>query len=132
MTPSYTYTLKDAVVGSSGQVLSAGSGGSNGTYPINATSSTWTNTSTAAVIDAAGTMELRGKNADLIINGESLKDTLNEIKMALRIPNKLTRDPILEEEFDELKRAAEHYEKLKEKYLEQQKVWDTLKNKNLK
>jgi hypothetical protein len=132
MTPSYTYTLKDAVVGSSGQVLSAGSGGSNGTYSINATSSTWTNTSTAAVIDAAGTMELRGKNADLIINGESLKDTLNEIKMALRIPNKLTRDPILEEEFDELKRAAEHYEKLKEKYLEQQKVWDTLKNKNLK
>lgn len=128
---TFTYTFKDATVGPY-PTLSVGSGGSNGTFAVNTSVSPWTSTNTNTVITADGIMELRGSNADLKINGESLKETLNEIKTALKIPGRLARDPVLEEDFEELKRAADHYEKLKEKYLEQQKVWDTLKNKDLK
>jgi hypothetical protein len=82
-------------------------------------------------ITQKATIDLKGEDADVIINGESLKDAIKEIKDALRIPGKIQHDAQLERDWDELKAAGDHYEKLRKEYREKQKVWNTLKNKNL-
>jgi len=94
--------------------------GSNGTA--------WTNPVT---ITQKSTIDLQGEDADVVINGESLKQTLKEIKEALRIPSKLKQDHKLEKEWAELQEAADHYNKLLKEYREKQRVWDTLKDRNL-
>jgi len=62
--------------------------------------------------------------ADIQFGEASLMETLREIKSQLGM---LTPDPRLEEEFDELRACAEEYERLRAKFLEQKRVWDTLK-----
>ena len=95
----------------------------------NGTSPTWTTTATtAAHINQAGRMELKGESADVVINGESLKETLQAIKEALRIPNRIQQHPELEQDFEEIKTFREQYEKLVKEYTEKQKVWNTLKD----
>ena len=89
---------------------------------------TWS--SSPVTITQKATIDLKGEDADVIINGESLKDSIREIKDALRIPSKLTRDPVLEKEWEELQAAGEHYQKLLKEYKEKQKVWDTLKSQD--
>lgn len=114
--------------GSAGQLLTAGYNG------IGQSDILWTSTipvSNPMTVNQTGTIELRGENADLIINGQGLKETLNEIKEALRIPNKLQRDENLEKNWDELRLAAEHYNKLLKEYKEKQQVWNTLKDQDL-
>lgn len=108
----------------------------NYTVGVNGTSAsdlTWSGTawSTAPVtITQKATIDLKGEDADIVINGESLNETLKGIKEALRIPTRLSRDPALEKDWSDLKAAADHYEKLKNEYLEKQKVWDTLKTED--
>ena len=95
----------------------------------NGTSPTWTTTATtAAHINQAGRMELKGDSADVVINGESLKETLQAIKEALRIPNRIQQHPELEEDFEEIKQLREKYEQKVKEYTEKQKVWNTLKD----
>lgn len=105
--------------------------GTNGT---SASDLTWTGTSwnTAPVtITQRATIDLKGEDADIVINGESLKDSIKEIKEALRIPSRLARDEGMEKNWGELQAAAEHYEKLLKEYKEKQKVWDTLKTQDM-
>lgn len=113
----------------SGSVYTIGIG-ANGTSATDMwTNTTWT---TAPVtISQKATIDLKGEDADIVINGESLRETLKDIKEALRIPSKLSnRDSKLEKEWEELKAAADHYNKLLEEYKEKQKVWDTLKTED--
>jgi len=97
-------------------------------YTMTGTSATWTSVPTPVTITQQAKIELKGEDADVIINGESLNQTLKEIKEALRIPSKLKQDHKLEKEWSELKEAADHYNKLLKEYREKQKVWDTLKD----
>ena len=76
------------------------------------------------------TIDLRGEEADIVINGESLKETLQAIKDALKIPGRIQQDAKLEESFEELKQIREHYEKLLKEYKEKEMVWDTLKSQD--
>lgn len=106
------------------------------TYSASSTSATdliWGNTgnwTTAPVtISQKATIELQGEDADIKINGESLNETLKSIKDALRIPGNLSRNPELEKHWDELKAAADHYNKLRKEYEEKQKVWSILNEK---
>jgi hypothetical protein len=81
-------------------------------------------------ITQKATIDLKGEDADIIINGESLNETLKEIKAALRIPSRLgNRDPELEKKWDELGQAAEQYNRLLKEYRDKQKVWDALNDK---
>lgn len=80
-------------------------------------------------ITQKATVELTGEDADVVINGESLRDSIREIKEALRIPSKLNRDPKLEKDWEELQAAGDHYQKLLKEYREKQKVWDALNGK---
>ena len=108
--------------------------------PIGATGSNtvWTTNTTAAgsftigpnysavgsQLDQNGRMSLRGKNADLDINGKSLKDWMDKVEERLNI---LTPNPELEKEWDDLRRLGERYRKLEKKCKEKAEVWKKLK-----
>ena len=97
-----------------------------GTYQINTTTaSPWIGASTNPVtIDQSGSIKLIGKNADIDINGISLKDTLSKIEERLAI---LTPNAKLEAEWQELKDLGDAYRKLESEITEKMKTWDILK-----
>ena len=109
-------------------------GVSNGTSATDliwsgATTATWT---TAPVtISQKATIDLKGEEADIVINGESLKETLQAIKDALKIPGRIQQDAKLERDFEELRSLRLEYERRVKEYREKQQVWDTLKNQDL-
>ena len=75
---------------------------------------------------SSGKLTLTGKNADIEINGESLNETLQAIKDALRIPGRIQRDEKMEESFEELRKARENYERMLEDYKAKMQTWDIL------
>ena len=87
---------------------------------------TWA-TSPVTVTPSA-VIQLDGKDADVVINGESLKETLQTIKEALRIPNRIQQDAQLEKEFEEIRVLREKYEQKVREYKEKQLVWNVLKD----
>jgi hypothetical protein len=66
-------------------------------------------------------------DTDIEIDGLSLKETMLAVKNELLIPTRLNRNDALEKEFHELQEAAERYKELELKFLEQKKMWETLK-----
>ena len=72
----------------------------------------------------SGTLTLEGENADIFIDGVSLKNTLQGINDRLAI---LQVNPELEAEFDELHALGEQYRALERKLLDQKQMWDALK-----
>jgi len=76
-------------------------------------------------LDQSGRMILRGENADLDINGKSLKDWMEKVEERLNI---LTPNPELEKEWDELRRLGERYRKLEKKCKEKAEIWNKLKS----
>jgi len=81
-------------------------------------------------VKQSGTIELRGEDADININGESLMSTLKEIRDHLRIPDRLDRNPELESEFEELRTLGEQYREMEAKYKSHKKVFDILKRED--
>jgi hypothetical protein len=74
--------------------------------------------------DNAGKIKLVGKNADIDINGISLKDTLAKIEERLAM---LKPDVAMEAEWQELKDLGDAYRKLEAEITEKMKAWDILK-----
>lgn len=106
-------------VGASGSVFTT-----NGTGGYN-----WVNNNPMTVKNS-GTLELRGEDADININGESLMSTLKEIRDHLRIPDRLNRNAELESEFEELRALGEQYREMEAKYKSHKKVFDILKRED--
>lgn len=108
----------------------ANGGGAGYTTPAGYTPSTITNTNTAtgvlpgAVFETGGTLALRGNQADLVINGVSLSDTLKGIQDRL---NMLQPNQELEVEWDQLRELGKQYRKLEAELLEKQRAWDILR-----
>jgi hypothetical protein len=71
----------------------------------------------------SGTIELTGEDADIIIDGMSLRKTLQGLNDRLAI---LQVNPALEAEFDELHALGEQYRALERKLLEKKAVWNAL------
>jgi len=97
------------------------------TYTVSA--ATWqnssiSNTTAATLINAGGQIELRGDKADVVINGVSLKETLEGIQDRLNI---LRPNPALEAEWDQLQELGEQYRRLEAQLLEKQRMWSTLR-----
>ena len=82
----------------------------------------WTTVDTLSP-PSSGTIQLDGADADIIIDGVSLKQTLNGLNDRLAI---LQVNPALEAEFDELHALGEQYRALERKLLEKKAVWDAL------
>ena len=71
----------------------------------------------------SGTLEVRGENADILVNGKSLCSAISNIEERLGI---LQVNPELEAEFAELKKLGEQYRALEKQFKEKQKVWQKL------
>lgn len=75
-------------------------------------------------VTPGGIMDLRGPSADILINGKSLTETLDEIKVRLNI---LSPNPALEKEWDQLRELGDAYRKLEAELIEKQQAWDILR-----
>jgi hypothetical protein len=105
--PAPSLTISN--VGTSGAML-----GSNG----------WS-TQHAMSVDQSGQLELRGNNADIRVNGQSLMQTLQTIEERLNV---LRPNTELEAEWDQLKELGDQYRKLETEFKEKSKMWNTLKS----
>ena len=76
-------------------------------------------------IDQGGKISLRGKDADIDINGKSMKAWMEKVEERLNI---LTPNPELEKEWDDLRKLGERYRKLEKKCKEKSEVWKKLKS----
>jgi hypothetical protein len=129
-------TVPNVTISTSSGGYTIGNGGT-GSSP----NTVWTTTSTGTTsgsfrispdysavgtqFDQNGRMSLRGKNADLDINGKSLKDWMEKVEERLNI---LTPNPDLEQEWDDLRQLGERYRKLEKKCKEKAEVWNKLKS----
>ena len=83
---------------------------------------TWS--STTAMLTPSGQIELKGDQADVVINGVSLNETLKGIQDRLNILRPSTE---LEAEWDQLQELGKQYRKLEAELLEKQQAWDILR-----
>ena len=95
----------------------------NGGYVTTAIANpTWS--STTAMLAPSGQIELKGDQADLVINGVSLTETLKGIQDRLCM---LQPNAALEAEWDQLQELGQQYRKLEAELLEKQRAWEILK-----
>ena len=104
------------------------SGGTGYTYTTN-TTSPWiangiTGSNPAMVVNQSGTIEIKGEDADIKINGKSMKTWMEAVEERL---NMLTPNPKLEKDWDELQELGERYRSLERKCKEKAQMWAALK-----
>ena len=106
--PGYrsTPTTSNITIGGGGAgstlTIATGTGG----WPRGEEHGIWASTGKTTV---GGKLQLNGPDADLVINGVKLSDTLNSITERLAI---LQPKPELLEKYDNLKQAYDHYKTL--------------------
>ena len=81
---------------------------------------------TGTSINTSGTIDLRGDNADIVVNGVSLMDKINAIGERL---NMLDINPELEAEWDQLRELGDCYRQLEQELKTKSAMWKTLKTK---
>ena len=104
------------------------SGGTGYTYTTN-TTSPWiangiTGTNPAMVVSQSGSIDIQGQNADIKINGKSMKTWMEAVEERLNI---LTPNPELEKDWDDLRRLGQRYRALERKCKEKAQMWEALK-----
>ena len=99
--------------GGSGQVLTIANG-TSGTFAT--ANATWANNTK---MTARGELNLEGENADIVVNGVRLSETLRAINERLSI---LEIKPELHSKYDNLRQAYEHYKTLEALLYEQEKA----------
>jgi hypothetical protein len=77
-------------------------------------------------INTSGTIDLRGDDADIVVNGVSLMDKLDAIAERL---NLLDVNKELEAEWDQLRELGERYRQLEQDLKTKSSMWKTLKTK---
>ena len=101
-------------------------GGTGYTYTTN-TAGPWISsggTNPAMVVNQSGTIEIKGEDADIKINGKSMKTWMEAVEERLNI---LTPNPELEQEWDELQELGERYRALEKQCKEKAQMWAALK-----
>ena len=100
-------------------------GGTGYTYTTNTTSPFLTTGSNPAmVVNQSGSIDIQGQNADIKINGKSMKTWMEQVEERLNI---LTPNPELEKDWDELQELGERYRALERKCKEKAQMWAALK-----
>ena len=108
ISPGYTYTTN-----------------STGPYSIGTGSLQQGNVSISNTrIEQSGKMVLKGKEADIEINGKSMSAWMEKVEQRLNI---LYPNPDMEKDWDDLRRLGERYRKLEKKCQEKSKMWEALK-----
>ena len=103
-------------------------GGTGYTYTTN-TTSPWiangiTGSNPAMVVNQSGTIEIKGEDADIKINGKSMKTWMEAVEERLNI---LTPNTELEKDWDELQELGDRYRALEKKCKEKARMWAALK-----
>jgi hypothetical protein len=104
-----------------------GNGGTGYTYTTGTSSSPWIATGSSPgtlSVEQSGTIELRGENPDIKMNGKSMVAWMEKVEERLNI---LTPNPELEKDWDDLRRLGERYRALEKKCREKAKMWEALK-----
>lgn len=124
-----------AVTGATGSVLGTnqiggGNGGTGGYGYYTQPNTVWTTGTSTITFDNQPETTFTGKElrmddpeADIKIRGTSLMDRIEQIEQRLALIN---RNPRLEEDWPELKEAAERYQQLAQEFEDKQAVWDRL------
>lgn len=100
-------------------------GGTGYTYTTNTTSPFLaTGSNPAMVVNQSGTIEIKGEDADIKINGKSMKTWMEAVEERLNI---LTPNPELEKDWDDLRRLGQRYRALERKCKEKAQMWAALK-----
>jgi len=103
-------------------------GGTGYTYTTNTTTSPWIvnngSTNPAMVVNQSGSIEIKGEDADIKINGKSMKTWMEAVEERLNI---LTPNLEMEKDWDELQELGERYRALEKKCKEKAKMWAALK-----
>jgi hypothetical protein len=73
----------------------------------------------------SATIDLKGDNADIRVNGRSLMDAIDALEQRLNI---LIPNPELEAEWDELRELGQRYRELEKKCQEKGDIWAKLKS----
>lgn len=80
--------------------------------------------STSATLSQSGQISLKGDNADIDINGVSLKDFMERVESRLGL---LSPDSRLEQEWDELRELGDRYRELEKEIHDRMRTFDILK-----
>lgn len=104
----YTYTTTGTSTGSSPWIV--GNGGTGATP--------------AMTIQQGAAIDIQGENADIRMNGKSMKAWMEAVEERLNI---LTPNPELEKEWDDLRRLGQRYRALEKKCKEKAQMWAALK-----
>jgi hypothetical protein len=109
-----------AIGGTTGYNLSATGGNVNWQSPY------YINSAVGATIGGkGGQLQLKGEDADIVVNGKSMMQLLERIEDRL---NLLEPNLELEKEWDDLRKLGERYRKLEKKCKEKAAVWKKLKD----
>jgi hypothetical protein len=117
-----TISISGGGTGAAGSVLAAGQTYSNTVWTTG--TSGWNGIS-AADIKPSATITLKGEDADIDINGKSMKAWMEKVEEQLNI---MVPNPELEKEWDELKKLGDRYRKLEKKCKEKAEMWNKLKS----
>ena len=83
-----------------------------------------TTTNPSLQVKAEGLLEIKGDDADILINGISLNETLANINARLGM---MRPNPKIESEWDELLELGERYRALEADIKDKMQMWDLLK-----
>ena len=75
-------------------------------------------------VEQSGSIEIQGENADIKMNGKSMKAWMEKVEERLNI---LTPNPELEKDWDDLRRLGQRYRALEKKCKEKAQMWAALK-----
>jgi hypothetical protein len=117
------HTWNSTAPSGNGNVTISAGAGLNYTSPYTFTSAT-PNWSIRDESKISSTIDLKGENADIKINGVSLMDMLITIQDRLNV---MVPNPELEQEWDQLRELGEQYRELEKKVKEQGDMWAKLK-----
>jgi len=105
--------------------------GNGYTYTTNTTNipSPWivnggTGSSPTMAVNPSGTIEIKGEDADIKINGKSMVTWMEKVEERLNI---LTPNPELEKDWDDLRKLGNRYRTLEKKCKEKAQMWAALK-----
>ena len=123
-----SYGAVSASVYSSPTTFGPNVSGSHGyTYTTTGTTSATnggTGSSPTMAINPSATIELRGEDADIKINGKSMVTWMEAVEERL---NMLLPNPELEKDWDDLRRLGQRYRALEKKCKEKAQMWSALK-----
>lgn len=95
------------------------------TTAVPGTGINWNHSAVGATITPSATISLKGEDADIDINGKSMKAWMEQVEERL---NLLTVNPKLEAEWEELRELGDRYRELEKKCKEKAEVWKKLKS----